>query len=196
MYRVPVHHGRRCDFWQKPTSARTSRGAYREEVANLACEPPLHTNRSKATTLTQSASQHHSLLGPSLQKAGQDAVDQSKVAEIIYQASLGSKFFKHEEKRDEQLSKKIEAILAKKKHLESTDLSSELRRIDAHISQLDEDRDLSQCIVHVDCDAFYASVEELDRPELKNVPMAVGKGVLTTCEQHSPRYRLFILTCV
>ena len=44
------------------------------------------------------------------------------------------------------------------------------------------ERDLSQFIVHVDCDAFYASVEELDRPELKNVPMAVGKGVLTTCE--------------
>lgn len=35
--------------------------------------------------------------------------------------------------------------------------------------------------MHVDCDAFYASVEELDRPELKEVPMAVGGGVLTTC---------------
>jgi DNA polymerase kappa len=35
--------------------------------------------------------------------------------------------------------------------------------------------------VHIDCDAFYAAVEELDRPELKEVPFAVGKGVLTTC---------------
>lgn len=42
-------------------------------------------------------------------------------------------------------------------------------------------RDLSQHIIHVDCDAFFAAVEELDRPELKTVPMAVGKGVLTTC---------------
>ncbi|KAF8439189.1 putative DNA-directed polymerase kappa [Terfezia claveryi] len=127
------------------------------------------------------SSLHHSLLGPSLLKAGQDAVDQSKVAEIIYQASLGSRFFKHEEKRDEQLTKKVEAILARKKYLESIDLSSELRRIDEKIAHLDRERDLSQFIVHVDCDAFYASVEELDRPELKNVPMAVGKGVLTTC---------------
>lgn len=125
---------------------------------------------------------HHSLLGPSLQKAGQDAVDQKKVAEIIYQASLGSKFFRHEEKRDETLTKKVEAILARKRHLECVDLSSELRRVDERITQLDAGRDLSQYIVHVDCDAFYASVEELDRPELKNVPMAVGKGVLTTCE--------------
>lgn len=33
----------------------------------------------------------------------------------------------------------------------------------------------------MDCDAFFAAVEELDQPELKTVPMAVGKGVLTTC---------------
>jgi len=34
-------------------------------------------------------------------------------------------------------------------------------------------RDLSQYIVHVDCDAFYAAVEQLDRPELKDIPFAV-----------------------
>lgn len=42
-------------------------------------------------------------------------------------------------------------------------------------------RDLTQHIVHVDCDAFYAAVELLDRPELKDLPFAVGGGVLTTC---------------
>ena len=35
--------------------------------------------------------------------------------------------------------------------------------------------------MHVDCDAFYAAVELLDRPELADVPFAVGGGVLTTC---------------
>lgn len=43
-------------------------------------------------------------------------------------------------------------------------------------------------MVHIDCDAFYAAVEELDRPELKNVPMAVGKGVLTTCNYHARKF--------
>jgi DNA polymerase kappa len=42
--------------------------------------------------------------------------------------------------------------------------------------------------VHMDCDAFYASVEELDRPELKLVPMAVGSGVLTTCNYQARKY--------
>ena len=49
-------------------------------------------------------------------------------------------------------------------------------------------RDLSQTIIHIDCDAFYASVEELDRPELKEVPMAVGKGVLTTCNYQARKF--------
>lgn len=35
--------------------------------------------------------------------------------------------------------------------------------------------------MHVDCDAFYAAVEQLERPELKELPFAVGGGVLTTC---------------
>jgi len=45
------------------------------------------------------------------------------------------------------------------------------------IAELESTRDLTQYIVHIgtmilnyaeaDCDAFYASVEELDRPELK-----------------------------
>ena len=43
-------------------------------------------------------------------------------------------------------------------------------------------------MVHIDCDAFYAAVEELDRPELKHVPMAVGKGVLTTCNYHARKF--------
>jgi DNA polymerase kappa len=43
-------------------------------------------------------------------------------------------------------------------------------------------------VVHIDCDAFYAAVEELDRPELKDVPFAVGGGVLTTCNYHARKF--------
>ncbi|OTA68668.1 DNA polymerase kappa [Hypoxylon sp. EC38] len=121
------------------------------------------------------------LLGPSLTKAGQDSVDQSKVSEIIYNASKGSKYFNHEEVRDKVLTQKIQQILQKKRRLEKLDLTRELRAADQFITQLEASRDLTQSIVHIDCDAFYAAVEQLDRPELKNIPFAVGGGVLTTC---------------
>ena len=41
------------------------------------------------------------------------------------------------------------------------------------IAQLEAHRDLSQVIVHVDMDAFYASVELLDNPDLASKPFAV-----------------------
>lgn len=107
--------------------------------------------------------------------------NRSKVSEIIYNASKGSKFFNNEESRDKNLTVKIERILAKKKQLEKLDLASDRRKADDYIAELELSRDLSQVVVHIDCDAFYAAVEELDRPELKEVPFSVGKGVLTTC---------------
>ncbi|KUI70182.1 DNA polymerase kappa [Cytospora mali] len=134
---------------------------------------------------TLPASQHtslkYSLLGPSLTKAGQDSVDQKKVSEIIYNASKGSKYFNREEERDKILTVKIDRILEKKRQLEKLDLSREQRKADNLIAELELSRDLSQYIVHLDCDAFYAAVEQLDRPELKDLPFAVGGGVLTTC---------------
>ncbi|KAI1328918.1 hypothetical protein F5Y16DRAFT_137963 [Xylariaceae sp. FL0255] len=128
------------------------------------------------------------LLGPSLTKAGQDKVDQSKVSEIIYNASKGSKFFNREEEKDKVLTQKIDEIIAKKRRLEKLDLTRESRAADNLIAELELSRDLTQRIVHVDCDAFYAAVEQLDRPELKDVPFAVGGGVLTTCNYHARKF--------
>lgn len=130
----------------------------------------------------------YSLLGPSLTKPGQDNVDQEKVSEIIYNASKGSKYFNNEEHRDKNLTQKIERILTKKQQLEKLDLASDRRKADDYIAELELTRDLSQWVVHIDCDAFYAAVEELDRPELKDVPFSVGKGVLTTCNYHARKF--------
>lgn len=104
-----------------------------------------------------------------------------QVSEIIYNASKGSKFFNREEARDKILTEKIERILVRKRELDQQDLTHDLRNADRIITELEVSRDLTQSIVHVDCDAFYAAVEQLERPELKTVPFAVGGGVLTTC---------------
>lgn len=104
-----------------------------------------------------------------------------QVSEIIYNASKGSKYFNREEERDKVLTVKIDRILRKKRDLEKLDLSRDLRKADNLVAELELSRDLTQYIVHLDCDAFYAAVEQLDRPELKDLPFAVGGGVLTTC---------------
>jgi DNA polymerase-4 len=42
----------------------------------------------------------------------------------------------------------------------------------------------SLAIAHIDCDAFYASVEKRDRPDLADQPVIIGggtRGVVTTC---------------
>ncbi|MBB6214918.1 DNA polymerase-4 [Anaerosolibacter carboniphilus] len=48
-------------------------------------------------------------------------------------------------------------------------------------------------IIHVDMDAFYASIEQKDHPELKNKPIAVGgdpkrRGVVCTASYEARRY--------
>lgn len=48
--------------------------------------------------------------------------------------------------------------------------------------------------LHFDFDAFYASVEERERPELKNIPMVVGgrsqRGIITTANYKAREYGL------
>lgn len=78
------------------------------------------------------------------------------------------------------MTKRINAILSKYEIIKDQNLSFEQRIVDNMIRDLEDARDLTQCICHIDMDAFYASVEELDNPELVKVPMAVG-GMSMLC---------------
>jgi DNA polymerase kappa len=69
----------------------------------------------------------------------------------------------------------------------SLDLTTEKSVVAHKVQQLTID--LTRWICHVDMDAFFASVEELDKPELKNIPMAVGDlGMLSTANYVARKY--------
>lgn len=61
------------------------------------------------------------------------------------------------------------------------DLCPFLQAADKKVVDLESTRDLSRIWMHVDMDAFYASVEELHDPSLADKPMAVGgMGMICT----------------
>ena len=51
---------------------------------------------------------------------------------------------------------------------------------------------MSRKIIHIDMDAFYASVEQRDNPALRGLPIAVGgsgaRGVLTTASYEARKF--------
>ncbi|KAK9473270.1 uncharacterized protein V1510DRAFT_363748 [Dipodascopsis tothii] len=128
------------------------------------------------------------LLGPSLQKSGLEGVDQDAVSRIIFEASEGTKYFEYQKRKDSELSAKISALITKVNGLKQSDIAISKHGAERRIAKLEKDRDLSQFIVHIDCDAFYASVELLEHPELKDKPFAVGGGVISTCNYVARKY--------
>ncbi|KAF5321415.1 hypothetical protein D9619_001442 [Psilocybe cf. subviscida] len=133
--------------------------------------------------------------------------DQTEINRIIAEASKGSAFYENEKKKDKELTVRIEKILKLRDDvMQGADIpkietsvdqlvgtlvatSKQLLTIHAQLIQLEEQRDLTQIIVHVDMDAFYANVELLDNPKLAGKPFAVvGKGVLTTASYDARKF--------
>ncbi|KNZ80880.1 DNA polymerase kappa [Termitomyces sp. J132] len=128
------------------------------------------------------------LAGPSTGKAGL-AQDQTEINRIIAEASKGSKFYYNEKKKDKDLTQRIEKILQLRDDiLRGVDLRNVEHFVDRLISELESERDLSQTIVHVDMDAFYANVELLDNPDLAGKPFGVGHGMLCTASYEARKY--------
>ncbi|XP_010211831.1 PREDICTED: DNA polymerase kappa-like, partial [Tinamus guttatus] len=61
--------------------------------------------------------------------------------------------------------------------------------VDKLVMELEQSRNLSCTIVHIDMDAFYAAVEMRDNPELKEKPIAVrSMSMLSTSNYHARRF--------
>lgn len=87
------------------------------------------------------------------------------------------------------MKKKIEVLHKQLEWYKLQDPTRSERDIDAYWDKLEGTRDLSRIIVHVDMDAFFASVEELLDPSLKDIPMAVGSpAMISTANYHARKY--------
>ncbi|KAG7583415.1 Cyclin C-terminal domain [Arabidopsis suecica] len=107
-------------------------------------------------------------------KAGMERVDKEKVQRIVYEMSKGYKYFQNEERKEALMKQKIEHMRDRCANLSSSDLTNYQKVVDRRIVELEATRDLSRIWLHVDMDAFYASVETVSDPSLKGKRMAVG----------------------
>uniref|UniRef100_A0A8C6X6S4 DNA polymerase kappa n=1 Tax=Naja naja TaxID=35670 RepID=A0A8C6X6S4_NAJNA len=122
-------------------------------------------------------------------KAGMQGLDKEKINKIIMEASKGSRFYENELKKDQQVNKRIEKMLKLKSKITDQQILKAQLQMDKLAIELDQNRDLSCTIVHIDMDAFYAAVEMRDNPELRDKPIAVGSlSMLSTSNYHARRY--------
>ncbi|KAJ3152104.1 hypothetical protein HDU86_005949 [Geranomyces michiganensis] len=159
----------------------------------LQCPPPpaATENRAAPDPSVGAAESLKSRLLINPNKAGTQHVDRAKIEEAIYEASKGSPFFVSEQRKDAEATVKIERYVAQAEELRAMDLRVERSVVQQALCALQRDWEAAapHTIVCVDMDAFYASVEELDNPDLKSKPMAVGGiGMLCTANYEARKY--------
>ncbi|CAG8437743.1 10133_t:CDS:10 [Ambispora gerdemannii] len=125
--------------------------------------------------------------GLGMHKKGLQGLDKEEVNKMIYETSKGSKFFKNEAIKDAAVTARIKKILENYNIVKKLDLSSESAIVKAKLKELENIRDFTQTIVHIDMDAFYASIEERDNPELRTKPMAVGDEMMLATANYEAR---------
>uniref|UniRef100_A0A2K6AWV0 DNA polymerase kappa n=1 Tax=Macaca nemestrina TaxID=9545 RepID=A0A2K6AWV0_MACNE len=122
-------------------------------------------------------------------KAGMEGLDKEKINKIIMEATKGSRFYGNELKKEKQVNQRIENMMQQKAQITSQQLRKAQLQVDRFAMELEQNRNLSNTIVHIDMDAFYAAVEMRDNPELKDKPIAVGSmSMLSTSNYHARRF--------
>lgn len=115
-------------------------------------------------------------------------VSKEKQIQIIEEATTGSSYYQKQLEKDLETDSKISDMKNKLRRLSVSENNNLLKQVQKIHSELELKRDLHGIKVVIDMDAFYASVEIRDRPELVDFPVAVGKGVICTCNYVARKY--------
>ncbi|PIL35892.1 transcription factor [Ganoderma sinense ZZ0214-1] len=99
------------------------------------------------------------------------------------------RMWQNEKRKDKDLTERIERITKYRDEVTNgVDLQKVEQGVDKLIAQMEAQRDLSQVVVHVDMDAFFANVELLDNPDLASKPFGVGGAVMSTASYEARKF--------
>uniref|UniRef100_A0A915NIS7 DNA polymerase kappa n=1 Tax=Meloidogyne floridensis TaxID=298350 RepID=A0A915NIS7_9BILA len=119
-------------------------------------------------------------------KAGMASLDMNRIKRII--ADNTGQDFQHHER---QVEKQVEERIKNKCEMLLYATNEQLKRLeeeaDSVAIKMEEHRSINRFWVHIDMDAFYASVECRDNPELRTVPMAVGGDAMLATSNYLAR---------
>lgn len=102
------------------------------------------------------------------EKAGMQGVSKEEVARIVHEASVNSRYYKHQQRQDEKMQIRIQQIQAKCRTLTDGQRRLLEERADRELAEAERaHRSYGRVCCVCDLDAFFAAVEERDRPELK-----------------------------
>lgn len=137
------------------------------------------SNRSDAPQDERPAPQYETVFTNA--KAGMEGADFDKVKRVVYEMSKDSAHYQNEQRKMKQTEERIARMGATAAAFSPEELAAKAAAVDARVAELEATRDLTRTWIHVDMDAFFAAVEELDRPSLRGKPFAVGgMGMIST----------------
>lgn len=115
-------------------------------------------------------------------KAGMDNshLDADKQMSIIFDASKDSAYMNHAENLDCKTDARVQRIVARLSSMTHAEMSNANAECSRRILEMEASRSFGRHMCVLDMDSFYASVEIRDRPELAELPVAVGIGMVCT----------------
>ncbi|KAM9993493.1 hypothetical protein ACTFIZ_011452 [Dictyostelium cf. discoideum] len=118
-------------------------------------------------------------------KAGMEKVDIESINSMLKQFSVGTHFQEKLERDSKRTREYIEGILSKLNEIPDTEEYQE--KVDSYLTELTSKIDQSRTFIHIDMDAFYANVEEMDNKELIGHPVAVGSIDMLVTSNYTAR---------